>query len=444
MKELKGFQLALLGIFGFFLAAGVLAFAGLLPGFNTKPSSQNQFLGNVVIWGTLPQSLLADIIDTFNNSNKDTVTVRYVEKSKNTFDNDLVEALADGTGPDVILLPQDLILRHHNKIYPIPYETLSQRTFKDTFIQEGELYLGSTGAYAVPFVVDPMVMYWNRDIFSNAFVSTPPTYWDEFFSLAQTINQIDNASNIKRSLVSFGEFDNVTNAKDILSMLIMQAGSPVVTVDQNGYFVPVLSADSGSKTTRPADEAFRFYTEFSNPTKTSYSWNRSLPYSRDAFTTGDLALYFGYASEYKDLQKKNPHLNFDVTLVPQTRGTDRKLTFGKIQGLAILKSSKVLAADMAAVTLLSNKDVVASVSSALNLPPVRRDLIAQKPQEASLSVFYDSALLSAGWLDPSPSDTNAMMSEIVQDVTSGRRKLSAAVENGNAELAQMLKSYNNR
>jgi ABC-type glycerol-3-phosphate transport system substrate-binding protein len=443
MKDLKGFQLVLLGIFGFFLVAGVLAFAGLLPGFSAKPSGQNQFLGNVVIWGTLPQTILAPVVDDFNNNNKDTVTIKYVEKSKNTFDSDLVEALADGTGPDVILLPQDLIMRHRNKIYPIPYETLSQRAFKDTFIQEGELYLGSTGSYAVPFVIDPMVMYWNRDIFSGAFVSTPPSYWDEFFSLAQTITQIDNASNIKRSLVAFGEFDNITNAKDIISMLIMQAGSPIVSVDQNGFFVPALSDSSGSDAS-PADEAFRFYTEFSNPTKTSYSWNRSLPYSRDAFTTGDLALYFGYASEYANLQKKNPHLNFDVSLVPQTRGTHRKLTFGRMQGLAILKSSNVLSADMAAVMLLSNKDVVASVSSALNLPPVRRDLLAQKPKDSSLSVFYDSALLSAGWLDPSPSDTNATFSEIVQDIVSGRRKITAAVDNGNTELTQILKVYNNR
>ena len=160
------------------------------------------------------------------------------------------------------------------------------------------------------------------------------------------------------------------------------------------------------------------------------------------FTTGDLAIYFGYASEYSSLQKKNPHLNFDVTTVPQTRTANRKLTFGKVQGLAILKSSKVLSADLAAVTLLSSKEIVSTASTALNLPPVRRDLLAQKPQESYLSVFYDGALLSKGWLDPSPSETNAIFSEIVQDITSGRRKLSDAVENGNAQLLKLLRGYN--
>lgn len=441
MKEAKGFQLAILGTFGAFIILGVLAFAGVLPGFTNNSKKENQFLGNVVVWGTLPQGAMSSLVDDFNNVNKDTVTISYTEKSKNTFESDLVESLADGVGPDVILFPQDFIVRHKNKVYPIPYEVLSERTFKNTFIEEGELYLGSTGVYAVPFTIDPLVMYWNRDIFSSNLVSTPPMYWDEFFDLAKTITKIDNNSTIKKSLVSFGEFDNVANAKDILSMLMMQAGSSIITVDQNNVYRPTLSMDEGAGVS-PAEEAFRFYTEFSNPTKTSYSWNRSLPYSRDMFTTGDLAVYFGFASEYQSLQKKNPHLNFDVTTVPQTRTADRKLTLGKIQGLAILKSSKVLSADLAAVTLLSSKDSIAGASTVLGLPPVRRDLLAQKPKESYLSVFYDGALLSKGWLDPSPSETNAIFSEIVQDITSGRRKLSSAVDNGNAQLVKLLKGYN--
>ncbi len=40
--------------------------------------------------------------------------------------------------------------------------------------------------------------------------------------------------------------------------------------------------------------------------------------SKNMFLAGDLALYFGFASELDDLKNKNPNLNFDVTLFPQT------------------------------------------------------------------------------------------------------------------------------
>jgi len=429
-----------MGIFGFFLVAGVLAFAGILPGFSSKNDSEETFLGKVVIWGTLPKLSMADLVGEFNQLNKTIVTISYVEKSKGTFDQELIEALAEGKGPDVIFLPQDLILRHRNKLFPIPYTTIPERSFKDTYIEEGELYLGPLGVYGVPLIVDPLVMFWNRDIFSSALVSSPPVYWDEFFSLAKTITKIDAAQNIKQSLVSFGEYDNVANAKGILSMLIMQAGNPII-VEEKGVLRSSLT-DVFNQNTPPTDEAFRFYTEFSNPTKTSYSWNRSLPYSRDMFAMGNLALYLGHASEYETLKKKNPHLNFDVTLVPQARDAGRKLTFGNMQSLAILKSSKNNSASIAAIQILSGKETASSISSTLGLPPARRDLLAKKPPESHLSTFFNSAVISKGWLDPSPSETNEIFDGIVRDITSERRNIGVAVGNGNALMTQLLKTFN--
>ena len=60
-----------------------------------------------------------------------------------------------------------------------------------------------------------------------------------------------------------------------------------------------------------ADEtALLFYTDFTNPSKTSYSWNAALPQSFDAFTSGELAAYLGYASEYNSIISRNPNLRF--------------------------------------------------------------------------------------------------------------------------------------
>ncbi len=60
-----------------------------------------------------------------------------------------------------------------------------------------------------------------------------------------------------------------------------------------------------------------FYTRFARPDNTLYSWNRSFSSDRDRFVSGDLALYFGYGSEGKELERLNPNLNFDIAEVPQ-------------------------------------------------------------------------------------------------------------------------------
>ena len=59
---------------------------------------------------------------------------------------------------------------------------ISERDFKNTYIEEGELYLAANGILGLPITVDPMVMYWNRDIFSSAAIAAPPSYWDEFLT----------------------------------------------------------------------------------------------------------------------------------------------------------------------------------------------------------------------------------------------------------------------
>ena len=78
-------------------------------------------------------------------------------------------------------MAQDGIVRNQDKIIEIPYDTISGRDFKNTFIEEGEMYLTENGVLGLPFTIDPMVMYWNRDIFQSVGIANPPEFWDELF-----------------------------------------------------------------------------------------------------------------------------------------------------------------------------------------------------------------------------------------------------------------------
>ena len=335
-------------------------------------------------------------------------------------------------------MSDELIYRHADKVYPISYEAFSQRDYLNTFVQESELYLISIGTLAMPLTLDPMVMYWNRDLFSSAGVPETPKTWEQILSLGPKLTKKDSGGNLLQSGIAFGEFDNVEHAKDIVALLAMQAGNKIVERKEGG-FQSVLALQTGFAL-RSTDEAVRYYTNFSNPVQPVYSWDKSQPSSRDTFLSGRLALYFGYASELVNMRNQNPHLNFDVAPVPQTNGSAAAITIGRMNGVAILKASRNPTLAFNTIKLLSAPDFSLNLAKALLLPPPRRDLLRAKPNDAFMSVFFDSALISRGWVDPMPEETNRIFKELVENVVSGRLRIGEAVMGADAELAKLFSS----
>jgi ABC-type glycerol-3-phosphate transport system substrate-binding protein len=423
------FQIVLLGVFGVIIIISVILFSQYKGGGKT--------VANVVVWGSLPTQDFNNILTKTSLYNNKLFSITYVQKDKDTIDSDFVEALAAGGGPDLLLIPHQKIVKQKNKFIVIPYSAYSERTFKDSFIEGAEIYLSPEGIVALPVMVDPMVMYWNRSIFTNVSLTQPPKYWDEFYALTQAISKKDGALNISRSAVSLGEYANVTSAKEILSTLMMQAGTPIVDTSRE----PALSVLSATfdKPLSPAEAAVNFYTQFSNPAKPFYSWNRSLPRSSDYFLSGNLAMYFGFASELFDIQKKNPNINFDVAMMPSSREGGVDATFATFYALAISKGSKDPNGALSVALVLSSSEGSTAISDVLALPPVRRDLLTVKPSNPYKDVFYRSAIISKAWLDPSPTETNKIFQDMIESITSGRERASLAISKASRALGDLFR-----
>ncbi len=319
----------------------------------------------------------------------------------------------------------------------MPFTNYPERTFKDTFIQEGELYLTKDGIIGFPFTVDPLVMYWNRDIFTNAGLSQPPKLWNDFYDLTQKLTRKQGDLSITQSAVALGEFVNVSHATELLSTLIMQAGSPITARTDSG--VNIVFNNKFDFTISPAESALNFYTQFSDPQKLFYSWNRALPLSKNYFLSGNLATYFGFASELPDIQAKNPNLNFDLAEIPQSSNRAKLLTYGKMNALAIVKSSKDISAAFKVITALTTSQAGTALSSILHLPPVRRDLLATSPSDATGAIFYRGAIQAAGWLNPNANETNKVFKNMIESIGSGRASSGDAVNSANEQLRLLFK-----
>ncbi|MDD5152976.1 MAG: extracellular solute-binding protein [Candidatus Pacebacteria bacterium] len=436
MQNPKIFQTVVLGVFGFFIILGLLAFSGRIPFLGGR---ENINYGKVIVWGTIPFNTMQQVIGD-KLQNQTNITISYVQKNKDTFTADLVDALASGSGPDLFIISQDGILQNMNKIALIPYQYVSARDFKNTFVSEGEMFLQTDGIVAMPFTVDPIVMYWNRDMFTNAGIAVPPVKWSEFYSMNTRVVVRDKSGNITKSFVSFGSYSNVSHAKEVLSMLMMQAGSPVVTIKDNVLTADITSTDSQGPQ-GPAARAVSFFSQFSKSDKDSYSWNRSLPFSKSMFEAGDLAIYFGYASEYPEIKAKNPNLNFDVAPVPQTGDSSTKITFGRVQGLALTKYAKNPTGAIQAALLLSSKESTGEIAQTMSLPPVRRDLLVATQNDPVLSIFYDSVLIARAWQDPDPAKTDDFFENMINDVESGRQNINEALTVAEGGMSRLLSQY---
>ena len=426
---MKNFQLIILIVFIVAAILGVLVFSGAIPIGNKGAGS----LGTVTLWGTVPSALIAVPLEDFNNANP-TFVVKYSQKSADTFDQDLLEALATGTGPDMFFLPDNLAYHYANKIFTIPYSSYPLASFKNVFAGAGEVFLTGKGILAFPMSIDPLMMYYNRSILDGNGVVYPPATWDDMTSLVPTLVKKDNANKIIQPAIAFGHFSNVTNAKDILATLFMQAGNPIIK-ENNGVFNSVMDASVGNYN---LPSVLKFYTDFADPNQTVYSWNASFPNSNDAFSNENLAFYFGFASELQSLVNKNPNQNFFVAGMPQIKNASFKLTGAHVVGLAISSFSKNFNTAFTAASLLATGNFASSFAKALSVAPARRDLLAIKPADAYSPIFYSSALYAKSWLDPSPNDTNNIFSGMINNVLFGNLSVGDAIKDASSKMNLLL------
>lgn len=431
---MTSFQLAVLVIAILGIIGGVVVFA------TYRGGSSATALPPMTLWGFVPRGQMEPILSSPAVQSSG-VSLTYTEKDPATFEADLVDALASGKGPDLIFASQDLILRQQGKLAVLPYDSLSERDFKNAYAGSAEIFLTPTGTLAAPVLVDPLVLYWNRTLLANAGVASPPRFWDELFTMAPLISQKDKQGNLLRSLIALGEYGNISDAKSVLSALILQGGNAIVGKDSSGRFTSLLRLQTQNELS-PVESALRFYTDFSNPSKSIYSWNRGLQNSQELFAAGKLGLYVGLASELSAIRAKNPNLDFDVAALPQVRDGARVATYGHIYAFAAPRAGANQAAALTAGELLAQAAPAQAVANALRIPPVRRDLLGVTPSDPYLVVFYRAALQSYSWMDLDASGSDDVFRRMVESVTSGRARIGDAVSRANDELQAVLNRFN--
>lgn len=433
MKKTSSFQIALLSAFGGLAIAGVLIFSFFIS------RGEGAAVGPVTMWGTFDEPTIQQLLSDLSSTHPDLLNITYTQKNADSYEQDLVNAFASGESPDLFVLTDDQAYEQKNRVNLFPTDMLAPALFDATFIDGAAPFMDPEGTIALPILTDPMVMYWNKDLLAAAGFSQPPKYWDEMLAFAQRVTRKSETGTIELSAIPFGGYSNVDHAKDLISMLILQAGGNVTTRDTNGQLVSSLLAQGRSSAeVAAAPSALRFYTEYADPSKPDYTWNRSFPRSRKAFTDSSLALYFGRASELPALRAANPNLNMAMAPMPQIQNGGVAATGGLVYGIAMPKAAKNPEGARHIQWLLAGEEVSAALSEALDLPSARRDVLDLQRRDNLTTMIATQAVLVRSWTDPNPQKTEEIFRAMIDDMTSGAILLSEAITRADQEMNALI------
>ena len=432
MMKISVFQAILFGIFGLGALIGLFVFATY-----TNKNTTN-VVGTVVIWGTLPKSGMQKTLITTSQTDTMLKNVSYIQKDPATLSSDLASAIATGDAPDLVLASQEELQALTKFITPIPLATLPARTFTTTFIGEGNLFTAPNGMgyWGIPFLVDSLVLFSNRAILASNGIAKPPATWEALTGLVPKIALLTPSRQITRGLIGLGTYDNVHNARGILSALFLQTGVPVSSYSATGILAANFHGASNDSSSGQA--VLGFYTQFADPSKVSYTWNASLADSQQMFLAGDLGLYIGYVSEASFLRAANPNLDMDVAPLPQPATSNIKSTYGLTYAFMIPRGAKNSAGGYQAAALLTNTNSQTVAAANTGLAPVTLTQLSSAPADPIAAVAYAEALYAKGWLSPVPTDTDAIFSSMITNVISGRLTPESALATAESTLSAFL------
>jgi multiple sugar transport system substrate-binding protein len=348
-------------------------------------------------------------------------TLRYDE-----YEDALLHAFAEGTGPDIFSIPNTWIGEYEPLISPlpktltIPYTEIRGTIKKETVITlkeepaltERELKANFVDAVAadvvrsykpnankeaerrifgLPLAMDTLALYYNKDLFNAAGIAEPPTSWTEFQADVTKLTTIGPNDSIVQSGAAIGGSRNVERAFDILSVLMMQNGTKMTDANGGITFGAKQQDDSN-----PGGDAVRFYAEFADTLKSVYAWNAEQPGSFEAFATGKTAMFLGYSYHAPLIRQRAPKLSFAVAPLPQI-SSGRVVNMANYWVETVSKSTKNANWAWDFVQFAAKADHVKSYLTATGKPTALRALINEELADENLAVFAGQLLTAKSW-----------------------------------------------
>lgn len=366
------------------------------------------------------------------------VQIIYTQKDITTYPQDLLDALASGSGPDIFAINNSWLPQYLDKVTPATSTILSYTTYKNSFVDVAVRdFTQHQQVYAVPLYVDSLGLYYNKDILGTAGIATPPKTWDELAADVIKIKRADSTGYFTLSGLAAGTNANVNRAVDILYLFMLQKGAVPFSADgTQPMFAQTVQKNDQSD--NPGLDGLNFYTSFANPYSPNYNWNARSDYSIDAFTNGRAAFLISYSYTAATIKQKNPNLNFDVAPVPQPNLTDPAVNFANYWGETVSKQSKNANYAWDFLTFLTSKDSLDQYYASVKEPSSRLDLISLQVQDPDIGVFANANLTAKSFYKPDQVQMDNIFGQMIDNVILNNIQSEDALQQASQQAATLV------
>lgn len=358
------------------------------------------------------------------------VTVSYTQISAVGYDEAILKALASGKGPDVFFVNNHDIMSHGGLLAAAPAAQVSldniQAAFPQAIIQD---FVFGGRVYALPLYMDTLALLYNKEIFDQASIATPPTTWQEVLDLVPALRIVDASGQIARAAIAIGGSEkSVAHGTDILNLIMLQNG--VVMASDDGK--PSFSRGEGGAS------AFRFYLQFADAGSPAYTWNDSMGKSLESFASQKAAMVLAYQSDLSGIEKQSPFLDYGITAAPQI-SADHAVNYPNYRGLAVWTGSKSSAWAWDFVLFASTNSAAQNAYLAqTGRPAALRTAIATQQKDPRLSVFAKASLTARSWKMGDYDKIRTIFNNAIQNVQTGAKTASQALGDAEAQANQLV------
>ncbi len=367
------------------------------------------------------------------------IKINYKLYSYEDYERALIDALAAGTGPDLVMIHHTWLSKHREKLAPMPADTgsddqlLSPTEFRSQFVEVAATDLiYQDQIYALPLYVDTLAIFYNRDMFNTAGITGPPKDWDEFNRDVELLTKFDRSGNIIQAGAAMGTARNINRSTDILAALMIQNGTQMTnSTNTTASFTRTVNGK------RVGENALQYYTDFANPLKTVYTWNDQQHYSVDAFVEGKVAMMVEYAYYIPIVRERFSRLNFAISPLPQFSELDAK-NYANYWAVGVSAQSKFKEAAWQFVNYLGSRDGTIAYLQLVNRPSARRDIIDLQRNDPSLGVFAVQALSAKSWYQIDNNAVDQIFADMIDEVNQKKATIRAALRSAESKITTLM------